>query len=92
MLGPEDLSNNDMAQVMTEVLGREVRFQQVPADAFKNTFLERGMTEPMAQAMLDMYLAKDQGLDNAVERTPENSTPTTFRQWCEDTLKPTVEA
>jgi len=29
-------------------------------------------------------------LDNAVKRTPENSTPTSFRQWCEEVLKPAV--
>jgi uncharacterized protein YbjT (DUF2867 family) len=31
VLGPEDLSFNDMAQIMSQVLGRPVRFQQIPA-------------------------------------------------------------
>jgi len=34
--------------------------------------------------------AKNQGLDNGVQRTPENSTPTSFRQWCEEVVKPAV--
>jgi hypothetical protein len=38
------------------------------------------VSEPMAQAMLDMALAKSQGLDNGVARTPEFSSPTTFPQ------------
>ena len=38
----------------------------------------------------DMAWAKNEGLDNGVQRTPENSTPTSFRQWCEEVLKPTV--
>jgi hypothetical protein len=29
-------------------------------------------------------------LDNAEPRTPENTTPTSFRQWCEEMLKPAV--
>jgi hypothetical protein len=37
-----------------------------------------------------MAWAKNEGLDNGVQRTPENSTPTSFRQWSEDTLKPAV--
>ena len=41
----------------------------------------------MAQATVDMMVAKDQGLDNAEPRTPESTTPTTFRQWCEEILK-----
>jgi hypothetical protein len=28
----------------------------------------------------------------SVKRTPENSTPTSFRQWCEEMLKPAVVA
>jgi hypothetical protein len=38
----------------------------------------------------DMAWAKNEGLDNAVKRTPENSTPTSFRKWCEEVLKPAV--
>ena len=29
-------------------------------------------------------------LDNAEPRTPENTTPTSFRWWCEQVLKPAV--
>ena len=39
-----------------------------------------------------MPWAKNEGLDNAVPRTPENSTPTSFRQWYEQVLKPAVAA
>jgi len=44
----------------------------------------------MAQGQTDMAWAKNEGLDNAVKRTSENSTPTSFRQWCEEVLKPAV--
>jgi uncharacterized protein YbjT (DUF2867 family) len=92
VLGPEDLSYEDMARVMSDVLGKPVRFQPIPGEAFKARLLERGMSEAMAQANLDMWVAKSQGLDNAVPRTPEATTPTTFRQWCEDVLKPRIVA
>ncbi|TCU13570.1 NAD(P)H-binding protein [Rhizobium sullae] len=90
VLGPEDLSFNDMAEVISEVLGSPVRFQQISFKAYKARFIELGMSEPMAQGMTDMALAKDQGLDNAKPRTPENTTLTSFRQWCEEVLKPTI--
>jgi hypothetical protein len=32
------------------------------------------------------------GLDNAEPRTPQSTIPTSFRQWCEDVLKPVVLA
>jgi uncharacterized protein YbjT (DUF2867 family) len=92
VLGPEDLSFNDMAEIMSEVLGKEVRFQRIPFQAYRARFVEFGMSEAMAQGMTDMAAAKNEGLDNAVKRTPENSTPTSFRQWCEEVLKPAVAA
>jgi uncharacterized protein YbjT (DUF2867 family) len=87
VLGPEDLSSNDMARIMSEVLGTPVRYQQIPFEAFTANLTERGMSPMVARAMTDMMAAKNDGLDNAVVRTPQNSTPTSFRQWCEDTLR-----
>ena len=87
-LGSEDLSHHDMAQIMSKVLGRKVRYQQVPLEAYKSGFVALGMSEAMAQGMTDMAAAKNAGLDNAEPRTAENTTPTSFRQWCEDVLRP----
>jgi uncharacterized protein YbjT (DUF2867 family) len=92
VLGPQDLSFNDMAQIMSEVLGKPVRYQQIPAQALKDRLTGSGMSDAMAQGTADMMAAKDQGLDNAEPRTPESTTPTTFRQWCQDILKPAVLA
>ena len=92
VLGPEDLSFNDMAEIMSEVLSRPVRYQQIPARALKDRLTGAGMSDVMAQATVDMMIAKDQGLDNAEPRTPESTTPTSFRQWCEEVLKPAVLA
>lgn len=90
VLGPEDLSFDDMARIMSEVLGRPVRHQRIPFEAFKARLLERGMSEAFAQGYVDMMKAKDSGLDDAEPRTPESTTPTGFRRWCEDVLKPAV--
>jgi uncharacterized protein YbjT (DUF2867 family) len=81
VLGPEDLSYNDMARVLSEVLGRPVRFEQISNDAFKARLMGRGMSDAMAQGNVDMWIAKGTGIDNAVKRTPESSTPTTFHDW-----------
>jgi len=90
VLGPQDLSFNDMAQIMSEVLGKPVRYQQIPARALKDRLTGSGMSDAMAQGTADMMAAKDQGLDNAEPRTPQSTTPTTFRQWCQQILKPAV--
>lgn len=92
VLGPEDLSGNDMARIMSEVLERPIRYQQIPVAAFQATLTEHGMSEAMAQGMADMMTAKNAGLDSAEPRTQHSTTPTTFRQWCEEVLKPAVLA
>jgi hypothetical protein len=86
------LSFEDMAAVMSDVLDKPVSFQPTPFDEFGRQLVERGMSEAMAQSMVDMLRAKDEGLDGGVERTPQSATPTTFRQWCEDVLAPAVAA
>ena len=92
VLGLEDLSFDDMARIMSEVLGKPVRFQRITAEALKTALTGRGMSKAMAQGMVDMMAAKNEGLDNAEPRTPQSATPTTFRQWCEEILKPVIVA
>jgi uncharacterized protein YbjT (DUF2867 family) len=94
LLGPEDLSCTEMASIASEVLGTPVRYQQVPGDAFARRLVESGMSEVMARALLDMMDAKERGLDHVVTRTRQHAvdTPTTFRQWCADVLRPAVRA
>lgn len=90
VLGPEDLSHNEIAQIISEVLGRPVRFQQIPFEVFRARLIESGASESMAKGMVDMMVAKNEGLDNMEPRTAESTTPTSFRQWCEEVLKTAV--
>jgi len=79
-----------VAEIMSAVLGKPVRFQEITLDAFRARLAERGMSAAMMQGMVEMMAAKNAGLDNAEPRTPESTTPTRFRQWCETVLKPAV--
>lgn len=67
-----------------------MRYQQISFEDFKANLLKHGMSEAMAQSMVDMMSAKNQALDKTEPRTPESTTPTTFRQWCEEVMKPAV--
>ena len=90
VLGPENISFNQMARIMSEVLGRYIAYHQIPFDTYKAQFLEFGFSDAMAEGMTAMARAKGKGLDLAVTRAPENTTPTHFRQWCEAVLKPAL--
>ncbi|WP_431772522.1 NAD(P)H-binding protein [Streptomyces cucumeris] len=90
VLGPRDMSPNDLARIMTEQLGRPVRYERQPLDELHTTLVGYGLNEAFVQAMVDMKRAKDQGLDAGVARTPDTASPTSFEQWCAQTLKPAV--
>jgi uncharacterized protein YbjT (DUF2867 family) len=92
VLGPEDISFNDIAQMLSEVLDRPVRYQQISREAHKAALMQHGMGESYAQGVVDNQAQADEGIYNADPRTALTATPTSFRQWCEDTLKPAVLA
>lgn len=92
VLGPEDLSYNDMATIMSKVLGKPIRFQQSSTESLKARLTGFGMSDAMAQGHVDMWIAYGEGLDTAETRTRESATPTSFHQWCEEVLKPRVQS
>ena len=92
MMGPENLSGNEMAQIMSEVLGKPVRFQETAMEDMRQMMLGRGASAGMAQAMVDMLTAKNEGMDHMVARRHASDAPTGFRSWCEAVLKPAVLA
>ncbi|GAB3889317.1 NAD(P)H-binding protein [Kibdelosporangium lantanae] len=92
VLGPEDLSPNDMARIMTEQLGRPVRYHRESLDDMRSTMLGYGLNAEFVEGMVDMKRAKDQGLDEGVDRSPQAASATGFARWCAETLTPAVLA
>jgi uncharacterized protein YbjT (DUF2867 family) len=90
LLGPEDISCDDQARIMSDVLGKPVTFRETSMAEMKAMILGRGASEGMAQAMIDMVVAKNEGIDHMIPRSPENSTPTSFRAWCDGVLRPAL--
>ncbi|MFG2824657.1 NAD(P)H-binding protein [Kitasatospora sp. NPDC048365] len=90
VLGPQDLSPNDLARIMTEQLGRPVRYERQPLDELHTTLLGYGLNAEFVRGIVEMKRAKDEGLDAGVARTPRTASPTTFEQWCAQTLRPAV--
>lgn len=90
LLGPEDLSFNEMAVILSDVLGREIAASELPMEHFREMMRDLGASAGMAQAYVEMLTAKNEGMDHLVTRGSQHDTPTTFREWCEDELLPLV--
>ena len=90
VLGPEALSYGELAAIVSEVVGREVRYQHIPFERLEAQLRERGMNPAFVQAYVDMLRAKDEGMDNVAPRASAIIGPTSFRRWAEDELKAAV--
>lgn len=92
VLGPENISFNQMADIISEVVGRKIVCTNMTFEAYEDMFIRRGFTPAMAAGMTDMARAKARGLDLGIPRTAETASPTSFRTWCETILKPAFDA
>lgn len=90
VLGPEELSYADLAAIVSEVIGKEVRYEHQSYEAYKAGAISRGLTDAFAQGFVDMLQAKEQGMDNIAPRATAIIGPTSFRQWAEEELKPLI--
>lgn len=88
VLGPEDMSHGDAAKILSEVLGKEISYQEISDEELKAAMKKNGATEAGAQALAELCDSIKRGTFNVIKRTPENSTTTTFREWCETIFKP----
>jgi uncharacterized protein YbjT (DUF2867 family) len=88
LLGPENLSFNEMAAILSDVLGRQIMASELPMEDFRQMMRGFGTSEGMAQAYVEMLTAKNEGMDHLLTPTSRQATPTTFRMWCEDELLP----
>lgn len=92
VVGPDSLSPEDMARVLSEVLGRPVRFEQLDRAAYKAAMVRYGMSEAWAQGLFDMADAQDNGVYDGEWRALTTPAPTGFRQWCREVLIPAAGA
>jgi uncharacterized protein YbjT (DUF2867 family) len=87
--GPADLSPNDAAGIMSEVLGRQIEFVQCDQQEARQAMLDNAMSENAADMLLEMYAAFESGKLRPLQpRTPETTTPTTLAEFVAEVMVP----
>lgn len=87
--GPVDLCFDEVAEILTDVLGRKIVYAQCEPEEMRHHLLEAGISENAAAAMLEMYASIDAGRMKTLQpRTPQTTTPTTLADFARETLLP----
>jgi len=86
--GAADISYNEIADTLSKVLQKPIRFQNVPKERYIQTLVSIGSTPAFATELVNMYDAIQMGLFKAEPRTGETTTPTTFESWAEEIFFP----
>lgn len=90
LVSPDHLTPTMMAEVISDVLGRTVRYQQTPLTDFKAAMVQRGMSRTAVQDFAGMVAAQN---DDIYDAEPHGSPAATgFRQWCQDVLKAATQS
>ncbi|MGW5738428.1 MULTISPECIES: NAD(P)H-binding protein [Streptomyces] len=91
LVGPDELTPEGMARVISEVLGRPVRVHRTSSADYKAAMLDHGASEASAQGLADMTDAIDeQGFYGTAAPSTPHTAPTGFRQWCQEVLLPAL--
>jgi uncharacterized protein YbjT (DUF2867 family) len=87
LTGPEALSNTRCAEIISEGVGREIRYVDLPVDEFKNALLSSGVPEWSADALIDLQRFYGWGGASAVTGDVERllgRKPISFEQFARD--------
>jgi uncharacterized protein YbjT (DUF2867 family) len=89
--GPADLSFDEAAMAIGRGLGRPVVHVRVPEEQARQAMSAAGLSEYVADMVLELYRAIESGLLRPAEpRTAETTTPTTLEQFARDVLQPLI--
>ncbi len=89
--GPADLSYDQAAAILSEALGRPVKYVQVSVDQARQGMRGVGMPEFLVETFSEMYQAIVDGrMDASEPRTAETTTPTSLALFAREALAPAL--
>lgn len=91
VFGPDRLTPDGMAEVISDVLGLPVAYRRASLGDFAANMAARGASEQTIRDMTDMLAAQDAGIYEADWATA-TPTATDFRTWCEQVLRAAASA
>jgi len=84
------LSYDDATRIIGKAIGKpDLKYVQLPDEQVRGAFLQAGMSENVADLILEMSVALNSGyMEPLEERTAENTTPTSFETFVAEEFLP----
>jgi uncharacterized protein YbjT (DUF2867 family) len=86
LTGPQALTGDEVAEVFSSVLGREIRYIDVPEDAARNAMQQQQLPAWMIDSLLELYSISRAGYASGVTSDVQDVTgrsPYTFQEFVE---------
>jgi uncharacterized protein YbjT (DUF2867 family) len=90
--GPEDLTLTQVAEILTEALGRPIQAETISEDAQRRSMRSAGFGEKQIDGMVGMSAVLRPDFVPENERSIITTTPTTLAAWAHAYLRPALEA
>ncbi|MBE3013583.1 NAD(P)H-binding protein [Microbispora sp. NEAU-D428] len=91
VFGPDRLTPDGMAEVISQELGRPVTYRRMSVDDYASLLRSRGAGDQAVKDVIEAFAAQDHGIYDADWATA-TPTSTDFRTWCREVLKPAADA
>jgi uncharacterized protein YbjT (DUF2867 family) len=86
LTGPESLSHEELVAVIGKVIGRPLRYEEIPAETYMHGMVQRGLPQPFVDALMARY-ARGAGPAEAVTDEVERilgRPARTYAEWVGD--------
>src|SRR5690606_19569817 len=87
LTGPEALSHQEIATLLSEATGKKIDFMNVPEEAVREAMLAQHIPDSITDALLELYAVYKAGKSAKVTETVQELTgrpPHSFRQFARD--------
>ncbi|MFR0355181.1 NAD(P)H-binding protein [Streptomyces sediminimaris] len=91
VFGPDRLTPDGMAEVISQELGRTVAYRRMGIDDYASLLRSQGAGGQAVKDLTEAFAAQDHGIYDK-DWAAAKPTPTDFRTWCREVLKPAVDA
>ncbi len=88
--GPEDLTLSQVAGIISEATGRQVRAETIPEEIFRRSLRSAGLGDRQVEAIAGMSAVTCEDFAAEDKRSIVTTTPTTLAAWAHAQLRPAL--